>query len=618
MSSRRPLLLASLGFVCALLACPVLAQNHEEVEGTSQHPLEPPDTSSPRATLESFLAEANAVWSSLLGSDEGERRNTLRAALAHARRAGRCLDLSQVPPAQLEETRVQTVVLLLDVLNRIEIPAPGQIPDTNQMDAEAPTGWTLPHTRITIARVEEGPRAGEWLFTAGTVERAKEFYRRTRVLPLKPGAEIEDGYELYVSIPGWMIPLAWVEALPGWAKEVYFEQAVWQWALVTVLLAITVGAGFQAVRWSRRAPPGEKAPTRRALVGPVTLVLLTAGAGYLVGSQVGLTGTVYNFLRLAFSSVLSLAAAWSVMLLGGLVAESLLSSPHIRPGSVDAQIVRLASRLVALAVAVFILIEGARSLGLPVVGVIAGLGVGGLAVALAAQSTLENFIGSLTIFADRPVRVGDFCRFGDQMGTVEEIGVRSTRIRTLDRSVLTVPNAEFSRLKIENLTLRDRILFRTTVNLRLETSSDQLRLVLARLRELLLGHPRVDEEPARVRVAALGPSSIDLEVFAYVTTSDFNEFLAIREDLFLRMMDVVEQAGTCFAPPARTSYVAPNPGLDEERARNAEAQVKKWRSESTLPFPEFAPEQREKISDTLDFPPAGSPDGPPPRDEPRG
>ena len=100
-----------------------------------------------------------------------------------------------------------------------------------------------------------------------------------------------------------------------------------------------------------------------------------------------------------------------------------------------------------------------------------------------------------------------------------------------------------------------------------------------------------------------------------MTTADYNEFLGIREDLLLRIMELVEQAGTSFAPPAHTTYVVADPGLDEERARDAEAQVEKWRSESTLPFPEFAPEQREKLADTLDFPPAGSPGGPPPRGE---
>jgi MscS family membrane protein len=251
-----------------------------------------------------------------------------------------------------------------------------------------------------------------------------------------------------------------------------------------------------------------------------------------------------------------LAAAWLTMLVGGAVAQMIVSSPRIHPQSVDASLVRIAARLVSLAVAVLIVVEGARTLGLPVMGLIAGLGVGGLAVALAAQSTIENFIGSITVYADRPVRVGDFCRFGDEVGTVEQIGLRSTRIRTLGRSVMTIPNAEFSRLKLDNFSLRDNNLFRTTVSLRYETTPQQLRDVLAGVRKLLLDHPRVLEDPARVRLVEFGPHSFQLEIFAYVDSSDWNEFLGIREELFLQIADAVEAAGTRLAVPARTAYLA--------------------------------------------------------------
>jgi MscS family membrane protein len=152
--------------------------------------------------------------------------------------------------------------------------------------------------------------------------------------------------------------------------------------------------------------------------------------------------------------------------------------------------------------------------------------------------------------------VGDFCRFGDEVGTVEQIGLRSTRIRTLGRSVMTIPNAEFSRLKLDNFSLRDSNLFRTTVSLPYETTPQQLRDVLAGVRKLLLDHPRVLEDPARVRLVEFGSHAFQLEVFAYVDSSDWNEFLGIREDLFLQIADAVEAAGTRLAVPAQTTYLA--------------------------------------------------------------
>ncbi len=163
---------------------------------------------------------------------------------------------------------------------------------------------------------------------------------------------------------------------------------------------------------------------------------------------------------------------------------------------------------------------------------------------------------------DRPVRVGDFCKYGDDVGTIEAIGIRSTRIRGLDRTVTTIPNGVLSKMPIVNLTLRDRMLLKMVIRLRNETTPEQLRFVLAKLRELLLAHPMVTQEPSRVRFVGIGDCSLNLEVFAYVGTKDFNEFLEVQEDINLRMMDVVAASGTGFAFPSQTLYFARDEVLD--------------------------------------------------------
>lgn len=240
--------------------------------------------------------------------------------------------------------------------------------------------------------------------------------------------------------------------------------------------------------------------------------------------------------------------------MGRHIGDVIISTPRIQLGTLSAQFVRVSIRLVSFAVVLVIAAMWLNSLGIPVLGVVTGLGIGDIAVALAAQRTIENFFGALTLFADRPVRVGDLCRFGDKIGTVESIGLRATRVRTPERSVLTVPNAEFSRFQLENLTLRDRLLFKTILNLGLETTTDQLQLVLYRVRALLLEHDAVDDEPARIRLVAIGPVSLDLEIVAYVKTTDWNQFLSIREDIFLEILREVEEAGTALAPPVQIQY----------------------------------------------------------------
>jgi MscS family membrane protein len=550
------LLLAAAALSASAAAQEGLGELGELGEEAGRHALEPPDTSSPRATLRSFLEDSREAWTIFLTSDEPQRER-YRQAGRRIRRAALCLDLSEVSPGTLEQVSVETAILLLDVLERIALPRWAQIPDAQGVEQEGLTRWTIPHTSIVLHRVEEGPRAGEFLFTPKTVERALEFYERTRHLEPRSKAVVRDGYAIIRTHPGWIIPLGWVEALPDWVQEIYLGQALWQWLVFLLLLGLAAALAWLVRRWSRLRPHDDSMRSHlRRMTVPLAILLLGFLLRDLVIRQIGLTGTMVAVAHIGLRGVMVLAGAWLTMLIGGATAQAIVNSPRVDPQSVDASLVRIAARLISLAVAVLIVVEGARTLGLPVMGLIAGLGVGGLAVALAAQSTIENFIGSITIYADRPVRVGDFCRFGEEVGTVEQIGLRSTRIRTLGRSVMTIPNAEFSRLKLDNFSLRDSNLFRTTVSLRYETTPRQLRDVLAGVRKLLLEHPRVLEDPARVRLVEFGRHSFQLEVFAYVDSSDWNEFLGIREELFLQIADAIEAAGTRLAVPAQTAYLA--------------------------------------------------------------
>jgi MscS family membrane protein len=224
-----------------------------------------------------------------------------------------------------------------------------------------------------------------------------------------------------------------------------------------------------------------------------------------------------------------------------------------------------------------------RAFGVNVTAGLAALGVGGLAIALGAQKLFENLIGSLTLLADRPVRIGDFCRFGNTLGTVEEIGIRSTRIRTLDRTVLTVPNGEFSTLHIENYSQRDRFWFHPVLNLRYETSTDQMRYVLQELRAMLARHPKVDSGSIRVRLIGLAAYSLDVEIFGYVYAWDYASFLEIQEELLLGCLEIVEKSGTGFAFPSQTLYLGRDGGLNAGRTQEAEQAIRAARAEASSP-----------------------------------
>ncbi len=249
------------------------------------------------------------------------------------------------------------------------------------------------------------------------------------------------------------------------------------------------------------------------------------------------------------------------------------------------------------------------NIGVKVGALLAGLGIGGLAVALAAQKSLENVIGAITLFASRPVKVGDFCRFGDSYGTVEEIGLGATKVRTHDSTVINIPNAEFSTIQLENFSMREHMWYHPKIRLRYETTPDQLRYVLVEVRKMFYSHPKVLRSPARIRFEGFGEHSLDLQVFAFLDVNNPDNFTEVAEDLNLRIMEIVAEAGTEFAIPSQTLYVQRGAGLDPAKVDATENCVKSWKDNHALYIPSFPQEKIEELQGSLDYPPAGSPGG---------
>ena len=196
------------------------------------------------------------------------------------------------------------------------------------------------------------------------------------------------------------------------------------------------------------------------------------------------------------------------------------------------------------------------TLGYPVASLVAGLGIGGLAIALAAQKTVENLFGAFSIGVDQPFREGDFVRVDDFVGTVESIGLRSTRFRTLDRTLITLPNGRLADMRLESFAARDRMRLSTVVGLVYETSSAQMRAVLEGFETVLRGHPKIWPDAIVVRFSELASSSLNVDVMAWFRTSDWSEFQLIRQEILLEFMSVVERAGTSFAFPTTTVHLA--------------------------------------------------------------
>jgi MscS family membrane protein len=224
-----------------------------------------------------------------------------------------------------------------------------------------------------------------------------------------------------------------------------------------------------------------------------------------------------------------------------------------RPSS--RSLLAISARFAKVAVLAIAGIVGLAQLGVSVASLVAGLGIGGLAVALAAQKTLENLFGTLSIGVDQPMREGDLVKLYDVTGTVEQIGLRSTRIRTADRTVVTVPNGELANQRIESFTVRDRLRLATTIGLVYATTSIQMRAILADLEAILRHHPKLYPDGVVVRFKELAASSLDVEIQAWFQTTDWAEFQLIRQDVLLDFMAAIERHGSSIAFPSRTVYM---------------------------------------------------------------
>ena len=438
---------------------------------------------------------------------------------------------------------------------------------------------------ILLDRVQRGKSPSLWLFSSETLKRVPEVYAEIGPPWLEsylPTPLVENRVATY---PLWVL----IATLLGIPMALVIAKLLSR-GLIPLLRPL--------VRYVTKEQDDRQL---ERITGPIRLLMLVVAIHGIV-MLFGLPLLVRQFWSRVALALAVIGMTWLLGRLIDILAE--LTHRHLdrqgRPHS--ATTVGLLRRLGKVTVMVAGALVILYAAGVNITTALAGLGVGGIAVAFAAQKTLENLFGGITITSDQPVRVGDFCRFGDQVGTVEDIGLRSTRIRTPDRTLVSVPNGHLSSISLENFGVRDKIWFHPTIQLRYETSADQLRYVLAEIRRMLYAHPRVESQSARIRFVKFGACSLDLEVFAYVQATDYAVFLEVQEDLLLRIMDIVETSGTSFAFPSHTAYVTQDRGLDAEKAQAAIAQVHQWREEREVPFPNFPPERIVEMTDTIPYP----------------
>jgi MscS family membrane protein len=591
-----------------IMALPALSQDGAERDQSFIYDT-PLRTESPRDTFATFLRLSDEMEEALADymtepSFAGVNRLALLSDQMNA-----LLDLDGVAASSRREVGIRTWTYLMDIFRRIPPPDLDDLPYVNQLETAGTNTVRITNTPIYITRMEEGDRRSEYLFAANTVEAAPRFFRAVRSEPMRTTLDIESFTELGPQITGPLFPPHVVNAIPPSLLVLWLDTPIWK----AIAMFASLIAFAAIVVWvdKIRAAIGPKSRLGRLIAQaalPVTLLMITSIALPFVTFQVNVSGRFAHIVAGVQTILSFLAYAWIFWIFVRGLFEAVILSPRIPDESLDANMLRLLSNVVGGIGVVAILAFGGQAIGLPIVSILAGLGIGGLAVALALQPTLANLLAGVMLYADRPVRVGDFCSFGEHMGTIEGIGLRSTKVRALNRTLISVPNAQFADMQIVNFAYCDQMLVHETIGVRYETTSEQLRYLLARLRQMLHAHPRVDPGTVRVRFAGYGENALKIDMRIYVATREWNDFFAVREDIFLRINDIVVEAGTGFAFPSRTLYVRRDPGLDADRADAAASEVQGWRDLGKLPFPRMTPEDIERLGGTLDYPPRGSAD----------
>lgn len=557
------------------------------------NPISPPDTTSPRATLESFvfiMNEVNALWLDVRKSYDdsnrlfltGEEREKLVLVKALLEKAAQTFNLEEIPVTSRENASIEIALQLQEILDRIPTPVFAEIPGMpagrfvyTGSTSGLPDHWTVPGTSLNIRRQESGELRGHYLFSKDSVARIPEDYAVVRILPLTADRG-EDLFEYYIYTPGNLIAPQWydiIEAGPAWLHRHFADQAYWQWLALAVLLATYAAAFGVYVRWQRWRAVSVNEGTRivHAIIHPVLVVIAANLFRYLCEDQINITGSTLVAIGTTTTAIVWSATAWLVYQVLQLLYVWFASASGPSREGLDISLLRTGFRVLSLGIALIVLGYGATRIGIPIYGVIAGLGVGGLAIALAAQPTIENLIGGIILYADRMVRVGEFCQFDDLAGTVESIGIRSTRIRALDRTLITVANADLAKRKIINYSQRDQFHFRHRFGLRYETGQGELREILSALREYLQQHEKVLGDTMRVRLIGYDDYAATIEAYAYVLAPSYADFLEIQEEMLFRIRALIEANGSEFAFPSSTVYLSRDKGLAGGGAEAGEA-----------------------------------------------
>lgn len=495
----------------------------------------------PRDTMKSFISAMND-YKKGIKQDDPQLEARIEDAI-------RCMDLSEIPKESRVQDAKKAAIFLKEVIDRVIVIDYSKIPDETDVKK-----WRLKDTEITIRQVQDGDRVGDYLISSNTVDRAQEFYKKVQHLPYLDGSGMGAMYK----------DPFWKKHFPDWMTEDLLGMAKWQWIAIFILLLI----GFVLKKLTELIlelvkhifkSGSQKQKILVSVEGPSGL--LVASAFWYLGVQfIDISGWPHATLMAAIKATFTLSMVWAAYRLIDIVIEKLELLTKKTDTTLDDQLVPMIAKSLKVFVAVFGVLLVIQNMGFNVMSLLAGLGLGGLAFALAAKDTAANFFGSIMIILDRPFKVGDWIVADNNVdGTVVEVGFRSTRIRTFYNSLMTVPNSLLATINIDNMGERQYRRVKTTIGVTYDTPPEKMEAFLEGIKNIILANPYTNKENFHIVFNDFGPSSLNILFYCFVETPTWSEELIQRQNLLLEVVRLAKDLDIEFAFPTQTLHLASTP-----------------------------------------------------------
>lgn len=501
-------------------------------------------TDHPRDTMRTFMTSMNDYKSSKQSGNIERANESLEKAI-------RTLNLDDIPFLLQTEKGEEAAIYLKETIDRIISIDYDYIPDNSEKENSV-TRWRLKDTEITINKADKGERSGEFLFSKDTVYRSKEFYDKVKHLPY-----LEDSYK------GALYQQPVLEKIvPAWSKKIYFGIALWQW--IGIASAVFIGLMFRLIsrailtlihKLAAKSQTEWDDKIIEAISSPIGYIVST-GFWYFSLGILKLEGTILSILTFSIQILLSAFIIWLLYALANVFSEYLteIDSENGNKG-MDKQIANLITRTIKSVIVLFGVLITIQNMGINVMSLLAGLGIGGLAFALAAKDTAANLFGSIMILIDRPFKLGDWIKIGSNEGTVEEIGLRSTRIRTFYDSVISIPNMDMAVSPIDNMGQRKFRRVVANLGITYGTPVAKIEAFIAGIKKIIQDEPNTRKENYHVVFNKFGDFNLEILVYVFLKVPDWSVELVSKQDLYLKIIRLAEDLEVEFAFPTQTLHV---------------------------------------------------------------